>query len=111
MPEKPDRKSGAFAVTEQRNAAKEHAAPEIEAEAARLFEKLGKIGHSPAECRKFAKLTLKINRLKKQRNATILAHNYQRPEIIFGIADFVGDSLGNFRYLKFRSSAGHLPPQ
>lgn len=43
--------------------------------------------------RDIATLTEEINRLRRERNAVILAHSYQVPEVQ-NIADFVGDSLG-----------------
>ena len=34
-----------------------------------------------------------IDRLKQERGAIVLAHNYQTPEIFHGVADLTGDSL------------------
>ncbi len=49
---------------------------------------------TPLEWRLQAPLIAEINRLKRERNAVILAHNYMTPEIFHGVGDFVGDSLG-----------------
>ncbi|MHA1399766.1 MAG: quinolinate synthase NadA [Candidatus Heimdallarchaeaceae archaeon] len=66
----------------------------IEKEVDRLHAKLGVLGWPREVCREIAPYTLRINQIKKERGIHVLAHSYQTPDIIFGIADSVGDSLG-----------------
>jgi quinolinate synthase len=66
--------------------------PSVDTIRAKLREKLGDaVPESEIDAK--ARLARDIHRLKRERNAVILGHNYMEPALFHTIPDFVGDSL------------------
>ncbi len=66
--------------------------PEVERATEAIYEKLKK-QYSRENWERLAPYIYEINRLKVEKNAVILAHNYMTSDVFFGVGDIIGDSL------------------
>ncbi len=72
---------------------------QISLEAHRLYGLLKCVSKSKnvkwalSDCQQAAPYTLEINRIKQEKNAVILAHSYTTPDLVYGVADYRGDSF------------------
>ncbi|MCB1141214.1 MAG: quinolinate synthase NadA [Leptospiraceae bacterium] len=57
-----------------------------------LIQKLQTV-YFPDEIERKLPLIEEINRLKKEKNALVLGHNYMTPDVFHGVSDIMGDSL------------------
>jgi quinolinate synthase len=61
-----------------------------------MYQKLkGMLGEyvPDVELRYKAELAVEVNRLKEEKNAVILGHNYMEPALFYSVPDYTGDSL------------------